>query len=510
MKRFLSIVTAPLFLLAGCHNSSPPAKTPAEPEAIAVTRWTDKTELFMEHPPLVAGQNARFAVHLTDLRTFKALTEGRVTVELRAAGGRSESFQTDGPSRPGIFGLDVKPSTAGSYLMTVRLDSAALKDTHETGSVPVYANAQAAADAPKPEKVEAISFLKEQQWTLDFATEVVADRALRESLRVPAEVRARTGGEAEVIAPVGGRIAVSGAIPAIGTAVQKGQVLARITPRTATPSDRAALESAVAEAKAALSLAQHDRERAERLLNAGAVPSKRLDEAKAAESTAHARFEAAQARLKQHESSRSAEGDGPGESQFLLRAPIAGVVAASRGTPGASVEEGETLFRIVSTDPVHVVATIPEAEVLRIRQLAGGELELAGESKPLPLGRLVSVGRVVDPHSRTLPVIFEVRNAGERLAVGQSVFVRLFTKATTKAPAISESALVDDGGRPVVFVQVAGESFARRPVRLGSRQGGYAHVLEGAQLGERVVTRGAYQVRLAALSTQIPAHGHVH
>lgn len=509
MKRYW-ILAALILLLAGCRSSSPPAETPEGPETIAVTRWTEMTELFMEYPPLVAGQTARFAVHLTDLRSFKALTEGRVTVELRAAGGQAERFHADGPSRPGIFGVDVKPTTAGAFSMVVRLDSPALKDVHDIGSVEVYADAQAAAEAPKAEEAEAVSFLKEQQWTLDFATEVIAERALRESLRVPAEVRPRTGGEAEVIAPVSGRIAVSGTMPGLGTAVEKGQVLARILPRTATPSDRAALEAAAAEAQVALDFARRDRERAERLLNAGAVPSKRLDEAEAAESTALARFQAAQARLGLHESSRSAEGDGLGENQFLLRAPIAGVVAASHATPGASVQEGEALFRIVSTDPVHVVASVPEAEVPRVRQLVGGELELIGESKPLLLGRIVSVSRVVDPQSRTLPVIFEVRNAATRLAVGQSVSVRLFTSTVAKAPAIPETALVDDAGRPVVFVQVAGESFVRRPVRLGAREGGYAHILEGVSPGERVVTRGAYQVRLAALSTQIPAHGHVH
>ena len=73
-----------------------------------------------------------------------------------------------------------------------------------------------------------------------------------------------------------------------------------------------------------------------------------------------------------------------------------------------------------------------------------------------------------------------------------------------------ESAIVEDGGRPLIFVQTGGESFERRPVRLGSREGGYVRVLEGIEAGERVVHRGAYLVRLAAMSTQIPAHGHVH
>jgi hypothetical protein len=47
-------------------------------------------------------------------------------------------------------------------------------------------------------------------------------------------------------------------------------------------------------------------------------------------------------------------------------------------------------------------------------------------------------------------------------------------------------------------------------VRLGDHEGGYVHALEGVEPGERVVSSGAYLLRLAAMSTQIPSHGHVH
>ena len=90
------------------------------------------------------------------------------------------------------------------------------------------------------------------------------------------------------------------------------------------------------------------------------------------------------------------------------------------------------------------------------------------------------------------------------------MYVRLFLNAKIKAVTVPESAVIDDGGRPVVFVQAEGEAFARRPVTLGIRESDAVQVTEGLKPGERVVTRGAYLVRLAALSTQIPAHGHVH
>ena len=109
-----------------------------------------------------------------------------------------------------------------------------------------------------------------------------------------------------------------------------------------------------------------------------------------------------------------------------------------------------------------------------------------------------------------IEIRFALDNRGPRLRIGQAARLTLFVGDEKSGIAIPESAVVDDGGRPVVFVQTGGESFERRPVRLGGRAEGFVEVISGVEPGERVVSRGAYLVRLAALSTQIPAHGHVH
>ena len=155
-------------------------------------------------------------------------------------------------------------------------------------------------------------------------------------------------------------------------------------------------------------------------------------------------------------------------------------------------------------------ANVPEAELVRLRQVTGAELQIPNSPAAKPLGRQISIGRMIDPQSRTVSVLYEMNNSDRLLVVGQAVQIRLFTSANTKAPALRESAIVDDGGRPVVFVQLAGEAFARRPVTLGNRQGEYVQVATGVQPGERVVTKGAYLIRLSSMSSQIPAHGHVH
>jgi membrane fusion protein, heavy metal efflux system len=505
----LILVIAAISALVGC-NSKDEKQEEEKPETVAVTRWSNKTELFMEHPPLVTGEKARFAVHFTNLGNFKPLASGRVIVELRN-GSSSEKFVTPGPSKPGIFGVDVQPSKTGTYTMIVSLDSADVKDSHDAGGVTVYGDARQAASAePETSQEETLPFLKEQQWSLDFATAVVAEKPIRESIRVPAEIRPRTGGEAQITAPVSGRLSGNSTVPPVGTRVSKGQIIARIIPRTAMPADLASIESAVTEAKTELAIARKDRERAERLLAVRAVPEKRLDEARAAETTAEARLKSAQARFAQHEASRSSDGDGIGCSAFLLRSPISGVIAEAHATPGAGVEEGQSLFRIVAVDTVYVAASVPEAEAARLKHASSAEVEVPGIDRPLNVGKPISIGQVVDPATRTIAVLYQLENRNHAVAVGQSAFLRLFTSAAKLSPTVPESAVVDDAGRPVVFVQREGEAFARRPVKLGNLEDGFVQVLDGVKPGDRVVTRGAYLVRLSAMSSSIPAHGHVH
>ena len=499
-------------VIAAACGGGDEAAAPAEESSapIAVTRWTDKTELFVEYPPLVVGQTSRFAVHLTDLQAFKAVATGQVEVQLQG-GGAPEIFRVDAPSRPGIFGVDVRPAGAGSRTLVLSLKSGGLADEHRVTGVTVYADREAARKAASgtPGGGEGISFLKEQQWTLDFATAVAEERAIRESLRVPAEIVARPGGSAEVVAPVNGRLIQVAALGP-GSQVAQGQELARLLPPPTVPGELPQLEQARADAGAAVDLATRDRERAERLVAAGAAPQKRLDEARALEAQALARRRAADAQIAQHNAARSGSGIGDAGGLFTLRAPISGVVAARQATTGANVTSGSSLFQIADVSQVLVAGRIPEAQAVRAARTTAAEIEVAGREPIRINSTATTLGKVLDAETRTLPIVFAFDNRIVRLPLGQSVFLRLLMEETKPTVVIPVAAVVDDAGRPIVFVQTAGESFERRPVTLGTRESETVQVLEGVKRGERIVSKGAYLVRLASLSTQVPAHGHVH
>jgi multidrug efflux pump subunit AcrA (membrane-fusion protein) len=117
---------------------------------------------------------------------------------------------------------------------------------------------------------------------------------------------------------------------------------------------------------------------------------------------------------------------------------------------------------------------------------------------------------VIDPATHALPLQFEVVNPGGQLMVGQTGTAILYQRTLERVPAVPKAAVLMEAGRPYVFVHVSGERFSRRAVEVAARDGDWVGVKAGLMPGDRVVTRGAYEVQLASAAKGLPAEGHVH
>jgi RND family efflux transporter MFP subunit len=505
------LVTATLAV--ACQRTGTPA-VQVEPPMLNLTHWTEKTELYMEYPPLVAAQPARFAVHVTKLDDFTALNAGRPRVEFTPErGGAPTVFAGSDALRPGAFRVDGTPPAAGRYTWALFVDAPGLSDRHDLGSVIVYGDEKTAtAEAEKQSGGDpaAFAYLKEQQWTNEFATAHVREAELRRATRVPAAIEALPGGEAIVAAPAAGRF-MAESLPTIGTTVRAGQTLGRLEPRLSGGDDRATLTAQGAEARAALDAARIEQTRAERLLADRAVPARRVEDARRATTVAEARLQAAETRLAQREETLTSGGGGAGGNNFGLRAPIAGRIAEVMATLGASYDEGAPLFKIVRTDRVELRAQVPAADAESTRGVASLAFEIPGRPDPIVLQprRTYDAG-IIDPKTRALPVQFEVENPGGRLLVGQTGTAVLYKSDRVRGPAVPKAAVLFEAGRPYVFIQVGGERFTRRYVEIATRDGDLIGIRSGLQTGDRVVIKGAYDVQLASAAKGLPAEGHVH
>jgi RND family efflux transporter MFP subunit len=474
------------------------------------THYSDTAELFVEFPPLVVGQSSTFAAHLTRLSDYRPLDSGTLDVVLSRAGREVARFRVRAPARTGIFTPAVTPRDAGEHEVTLEVSDGAFVSVHRLGSVPVFASAADAVVPPQPDEGE-IGYLKEQQWNAPFGTDEASARPMRMSVPGHGEVLAPADAAAVVRAPGDGWIA-NGEIKRAGEIVGAGDTLAVMVPRLGQAEDLGALRVELERARSALRLAERELERVEALVTQGALPDRRRFEASQALDVARARAAAAESRLEQQAS-------GAGSAGIALRAPVAGELVEARPRSGAWVEAGDPLFRIAAPDRRWLEIRVPEHYAHGLEDASGawveGGVAGGGSQRAIVLdadsgARVIQVASAIDPVSRTAAVTIEYPADRVTAPLGARIAAHLYREPPVSRLAIPRSAVIDEDGRQVVYVQTGGESFARRPVSLGINDGPLVEVLSGVEAGERVVSRGAYFVRLAATGGDEIGHGHAH
>jgi RND family efflux transporter MFP subunit len=276
------------------------------------------------------------------------------------------------------------------------------------------------------------------------------------------------------------------------------------------------LESAAKTTQAELEAAQQELGRVQDLYKDRIVPKRRVEQAQKDVAVLQARLASARSQLSLLDMSQALSGKmiPPTLERFTLRSPLAGTVVTVRMTPGALLEAGQKLFTIVDLERVWIEGRLFESDLAKVQHIEQARFDALTLATPLilsaPAAHLVMIGSVIDPVTRSVPLILEAKNPQGQLRIGMHGELFVPTGAVIRGLAIPTSAVVDDKGIAVAFVQREGETFERRELALGIQSDGYVHVNSGVVAGERVVTTGAYRVHLASLSSELPAHGHAH
>jgi membrane fusion protein, heavy metal efflux system len=505
--KIFSIITLIAFIFTGCIGHTHDEEEHHH-EGISITVWTDSTELFMEYPPLVVGEEAAFAVHLSNMKNFKPITEGTLQLIFsEAASGERIDITSESPSHPGIFRPVITFNKVGNYTLNMKLESKQASDVFTINDIIVYKNNDAVPhEEDQPSGEEEISFLKEQQWKIDFKTEPLTKHTLSGSITAVGELLPKPQMHAEVSAPVNGLILAdqSSVIPSIGTWVKKGTVLAVISPPGITGSGFIDIRNEYL-------LAKSEFERAERLLERKAIPQKRYDELKLKFETKKASYDVIAKQM-----DLGAADNGVNNSVHLrLTAPIEGYLEEINFHIGESVTAGQKLFTISNPSRMILKVNVPLSMIDSVKNSTDASFKVESSSEDFRVselnGKLISIGSIVNEISRTVPVYFEINNSAGKLKIGMFVQADIKTGKPAEVLSLPNSAIFEENGLYVAYVQLEGETFAKRFLTTGIRDKGYTEILNGIDEGERVVTAGGYQVKLASMSTSVPTgHGHEH
>jgi cobalt-zinc-cadmium efflux system membrane fusion protein len=178
-------------------------------------------------------------------------------------------------------------------------------------------------------------------------------------------------------------------------------------------------------------------------------------------------------------------------SVFSLNAPISGIVVERNATVGATVGSDANLFKIIDLSSVWIDANVFEKDLERVRR--GQEVRVTVPAYPGVAfsGRVILISSVVNPETRGVQVRTEVPNPEGRLKPDMFANVEIITDVRRAAVSLPQSAVLDDGGKKIVFV-ATDKGYEKHIVTTGIQSDDRVEILDGLQAGDKVVVKGNY------------------
>jgi RND family efflux transporter MFP subunit len=472
--------------------------TASEVESIpakSITLWTDKIELFVEFPALVVGENSRFSAHFTVLDKHKPVREGEVTVSL-IKGDKGIRNTAESPSSPGIFSPSLQPKEAGNFKLIFDIKTPEFSDTLIIHDIIVYASKEDAINALGAASEDAgISFLKEQAWKIDFQTAPVVSGKIYDVINTSGVWMPSLGSVKSLAAKSNGVVDFKVNNLTEGTAVKQGQLLMSLNSQGLASNN---LSTEIANARSNFEQAKSEYERKKELYNSKIIPKSDFEKVESNYSIAKSNYQSI------------TSGVSGGSKQ--IRAPFDGFIKSITVSNGDYVEQGVALVSIGTHRSMVLKTQLAPNYGLSMENVHGiwyqskdGKWANVTDSK----GKILSIGRDVGRENPLISVFAQV-NAEVDMPEGSLTQVQIAMGNATQNTMIPVNSLLEDYGSYSVMVQLSGESFERRPVKIGKRNGENVEILKGLEVSEVVVTTGAYQVKMASMSGSTPAHGHEH
>ena len=221
---------------------------------------------------------------------------------------------------------------------------------------------------------------------------------------------------------------------------------------------------------------------------------------------AKAEYEAARLTYTSVQKTRSAGG-------VVVTAPRGGYVKQCLVAGGDYVEAGQPLAVITQNKHLYLRAEIPEREFKELNKIRCAKFRTSYSDRLYDItdmgGHIQSYGRSAEVNNSYIPVVFEFNNTGD-VVQGSYAEIYLITQERENVLTLPLTALTEEQGVHYIYIQVDKEGYRKQEVTLGESDGERVEILSGLKKGDKVVTKGAIQVKLASAANAIPAHNHNH
>jgi cobalt-zinc-cadmium efflux system membrane fusion protein len=281
-----------------------------------------------------------------------------------------------------------------------------------------------------------------------------------------------------VVSLASGRVV--GIYAQLGDDVTKGQLLLRVQ-----SADLASAYSDYGKAEADEQLARAQLARAQILLDRGAIARRDVEIAQDAEQKAEVDLQTAAAHI-------NVLGGNPGKSAVILdvHSPASGTIVEQNVTQSAGVktlDNSPNLFTIADLSRVWVLCDVYEDDLPSVRLGDYADIKLNGYPEKTFHARVINIGRVLDPNTRTAKVRLELANPG---MIRSGMFVTATFYGLSKHPVatVPVTSILHLHDRDWVFTPAGDGAFRRvEVVGGGLARNGLQIVQKGVSPGQQVV-----------------------
>ena len=337
-----------------------------------------------------------------------------------------------------------------------------------------------------------IIFPKAQAAKTTFEVRKIQSASFNQVVKTTGQVLAAPGDEAVIVATSNGIVSFSSNKLTEGTKVQKGQSLFQISSKDIAEGDY------YTKVKATYEAAKASYDRAEALVKDKIISQKEFESTKL-------EFENAKTAYDAVSNNKTAKG-------VSVNAPLNGHMKNILVKEGEYITVGQPLATVSQNQRLVLRAEVSQRYYNAMQSVKSANFKTPYDNKVYSLedlnGRLLSFGKTSNENSFFIPVSFEFDNKGEVIP-GSFVEVYLISSPIENTLSIPVSALTNEMGIYYVYVQIDEEGYRKQEVALGANNGKEVQIIKGLHPGDRVVTQGAYQVKMASASGAIP-HGHSH
>jgi len=191
-------------------------------------------------------------------------------------------------------------------------------------------------------------------------------------------------------------------------------------------------------------------------------------------------------------------------SEVAVPSPSNGTITSRTVNPGEVIEANKELMRVTDLSTIWVVGQVYEKDLALIHVGSGANITSETYPNRTFRGRVSYVDPKIDQATRTAQVRIELANPGQMFKIGMYVNVAFATlgAAEKTMPVVPKDAVQSIGNQQFVFIATnKANEFILRPVRLGSESNGLYPVMEGVNVGDRIVTQGSFLLRAEWLKT---------